>query len=691
MDRRCSISPLPHYLSGLHQAITDVNPLVSVRVMMVLSLLAAGVGMYLFVRGRWGSLAGIIAAVMYLYSPPLALTLPYSTGDLALLLALALLPLTLWSLDRLRYDNRSLSVLLAIAISSAYLLTDARLVTISAPLLLWCVTTIAGSPRLRRRASSILIAAFLLAAFFWLPALLERSTINWISATPNTLSGAVPITEAFATMPGYEKALLNPAPSRSIGLSAWLLTLGGIAAVLALQKPPDRSSLAVLMVLGLLLVGTASQTFSPLFYAPPTVFMAIQPYHALLIALVCFCLVSAQIGRWLQQEDDLRWRIAGTVGACLFPLLTALPAAYPPPWTAQNPPTVQTMISDELPGYHSGTLRDGILLPASMQELPAAPPRLLQDLQEGTFTRVLRGSLSGETRLDTVVQGPTQSRFTLVSERAVTVTLGLLNWAGWNATFDGRPLATSISPEGFLRLSLPADRGNVEVSLGATGARDAAWALTFAGVVATILLIRRRPRWQVKPLRLSLRSEDALVVAVVLIAWIGLTAWIRSEPALISTTQTQQRITPFRRFWQGGVDLLGYNLPDATLRAGGSFTLTAYWGASRPIVGSYQSQLLLTDAAGRIVAVVAHRHPGGIPALRWVVNQFVRDEFTLQLPTALSAGQYSLRLRLGACSLNQLLPCADDDLELLDATDELGRSTHGAVILPLTLQYASTP
>src|SRR5512141_988226 len=71
------LAPLPHYLSGYHQAFTDTSAIDSVNENLALAVIAAAVGMYLFARQRWGMSAGMIAALVYGFSPPVALNLSY--------------------------------------------------------------------------------------------------------------------------------------------------------------------------------------------------------------------------------------------------------------------------------------------------------------------------------------------------------------------------------------------------------------------------------------------------------------------------------------------------------------------------------------------------------------------------------------------------------------------------------------
>ena len=74
-------SPLFHFYARLTYAITsiliggfNISALDALRTVLMLSLLSCSSGMYLFVKSRSGRLGGIIAGLVYVYSPYLMFT-----------------------------------------------------------------------------------------------------------------------------------------------------------------------------------------------------------------------------------------------------------------------------------------------------------------------------------------------------------------------------------------------------------------------------------------------------------------------------------------------------------------------------------------------------------------------------------------------------------------------------------------
>ena len=80
--------------------------------------------MYLFLRLRVSAVAGVIGALVYVYSPYLLYKEPYARGDYPELLALALFPAIMWLFERLLW--RGGGVNFALAAVSVLLLINAH-------------------------------------------------------------------------------------------------------------------------------------------------------------------------------------------------------------------------------------------------------------------------------------------------------------------------------------------------------------------------------------------------------------------------------------------------------------------------------------------------------------------------------------------------------------------------------------
>jgi hypothetical protein len=91
-------APLAWALAGLAHSL-GLGAAESVKLVFGLSLLAGGLTMYLAARRLLGTAGGLVAALVYAYLP-YTLAVVYARGALPEAVAMALLPLTLWAVDR---------------------------------------------------------------------------------------------------------------------------------------------------------------------------------------------------------------------------------------------------------------------------------------------------------------------------------------------------------------------------------------------------------------------------------------------------------------------------------------------------------------------------------------------------------------------------------------------------------------
>jgi hypothetical protein len=651
------LAPLPHYLPGYHQVITDTSPADSINLFLALSIVAAGSGMYLFTAQRWGAPGGVVGALAYLFSPPIILALPYLKGDLGALMALGILPWVLWAFDHLYLYPQRRNLLLAVGSLSAMLLSDTRVALLGLFILATSIVSLRRQPGTYRHVVDALFAATLLTAFFWLPALAERQDIRWQATQPDTWAGAISPGELLGGIPYASPPTLNPLPYRAIGVGTWALALVGIALLLARRKslPVD---VALFLALGLVLLALSTPPFYRL-WSPTDLFLPLLPYHAVLLAVFCLSVVAAQAAcglDWLRR----RWRPIGLAVLGLVSPLIALPTLHLALATAlTDTPDYLASLQNELRGYHTGTFRDGLLLPGTAPTLPAPLPNLLRDMQEQTFDRISRRSFSAEAQINPVEHSPLYNRYIFDLSQPTSLEFNVLYFPGWSATIDGKPWEVQPTEAGLLRVRIPQLSGELVVLFEGTVTRNLSWALVVAGCAAMLLMLRRiHPisEQDGSPPRLAHPEIVGLGVALTVYAAVFLV--ISQRPGLLSASggQSLPGSAPF--VLKSGVALAGYTLAPETARPGEEVRLTLFWRAEQPLSENYQSEVALWDSAtGQQLAAAAHRHPGKIPTLRWLPGTLVRDEFVLTVPPGTPPGNYAIQAAIRPCDSLTPLPC----------------------------------
>ncbi len=485
------LAPLPHYLPGYHQAFTDTAPIDSVNLFLAGSIVAAGSGMFLYVRQRWGISASVVGALVYVFSPPIALTLPYFSGDLSLLMALGALPWALWAIDYLWVFPRRRTLVLAAVLVGAFFLCDARIALIGSLVILTGVATLRRLPGFSEHILVAIFAALALTAFFWLPALAERDAIHWIAARANAWAGPVPLSELLGDIPRFVPSGQGNVVYRGFGIGTWAQAVVGAGAIV--WKAWRRRALLLDVALYLVIGVTLAVLSTPAFYGlwpSPLNFQPVLPYHALLVAVFCLAVVSAQSVHWLEFVGP-RWQMAALTILCLVAPLASLAAVYPPDRSiGENQPSVVTGLQSELRGEHIGSFRDGVLLPEAAPRLPEPLPNLVESFQTDSFDRVNRQFYSAESQINSVERGLFYNRYFFDILQPGEVEFNILYYPGWSASIDGRRPDVQASPEGLLTVRLPKPNGELAIWLEGTPFRYLSWAITLGGAILLFLVAR---------------------------------------------------------------------------------------------------------------------------------------------------------------------------------------------------------
>jgi len=149
----------------------------SIKLVFFSSIFFSGVAMYIFVKELWGRSAGTISSLFYLLVPYRALDL-YVRGALAESFSFVWLPLILWSFLKLFKTGNTRYIYLS-AIFLALLMITHNLIFLPFMLILPFYLFFLIWKSLNRKLLVVscigsVVLSFLLSAFFWAPALLEK-------------------------------------------------------------------------------------------------------------------------------------------------------------------------------------------------------------------------------------------------------------------------------------------------------------------------------------------------------------------------------------------------------------------------------------------------------------------------------------------------------------------------------------
>jgi hypothetical protein len=366
-------APLTYYLGLVVELMPRLNAVDGVKAVFVVGLLAAGIGLYGFVRDNWGRTAAYVAAALYVYAPYVQYVDPHTRGDLAESFSFGVFALALWALDRLRRKVTAGRWLAAVGLVAAVILAHNLMAMVGFGLLLgWAIFQLpmvngqwsianrimrARQPgdeiRVNKGGASrlphpyiLLLALGLgvgLAAFFWLPVALEQDTVNLTNVIGS--GSHFDFRNHFLSWRELLRPSLlpdwgasEPAFALNMGMAQWVL--GGVGLVLlAAGRVRQRRQLLffALAAAGLILMMLPASTW--LWERLPLLEFLQFPWRLLgpLAAMV------AVLGGVAVGEIREAWSVKrGAWNCVLFSspvivgviLLLALPLSQVPPWPA---------------------------------------------------------------------------------------------------------------------------------------------------------------------------------------------------------------------------------------------------------------------------------------------------------------------------------------------------------------------
>lgn len=687
-------APLTYYLGLPLELLPGVDSVLAVKALFVAGIVLAGIGCYGFVRDNWGRPAGLVAAAMMMYAPYVQYVDPHIRGALPESFSFAVFPLALWALDRLRRRPSGGAWFSSVLLVAAVILTHNLMALLFYGLLVvWVFWQIGLQWRKRRHGQQRqpdlrgwpvstggrLILALVLgvgvAAFFWLPVILERNAVNL-----TTLIGAgdnydfrthfLSVREmlAFSQRPDWG-ATQSPFVF-NLGVAQWIG--GGLGLVmLALGRVQQRAHLLFFALALFVLLVLMLPLSEFLWELLPFMAYFQFPWRLLGAAAVTLAvLAGAGFGALAPAADEGRRRWLPALGVAL-PMLLALPLSQPTPWPPFGEVNLLRMSLIENSGRWLGTTSTADYVPVTVEMLPERKGSVVDNFSRGLPPdRVNREAMPNGAIVETEVVRPLLTRYTVTAPKQFRLRLFQFDFPGWQVTIDGQPAQTELAkPEGFIVVIVPEGQHTVEVRFGSTPARTAAWALTVTSLLLTVIYawwLGRRDAGNVaaKPPREEAWRVQSVVPATVTAAVITAGFLLLQPLGLFhyeSTGLTLDRpATPVNANFGDQIMLLGFDPVTEQVRPGDTLSLSLFWKALRPLTIDYQAFVHIFNEAGELVAQADRLNPGEFPTRRWPLDKYVPDLYTIPLPANMPPGTYSVATGLWVQSEGWRLPVFSD-------------------------------
>ncbi|MCQ3932280.1 MAG: hypothetical protein DPW16_17665 [Chloroflexi bacterium] len=674
------LAPMPYYVGGLHVTIAQAEPETSFKILLILSIFTGGVGLFGFIRQRWGAVAAIVGTVIFLFSPYTLQTEPYLHSDLGTAWAVAWFPAVLWAIDRTFQSGRGRDLLILAFTAMSLLLSDGTLSPILFAMaggwLLWMMLFSAKPLHWEITMGGFLLG-LTLAAFYWLPAFLEKDDIQWqtVASYPADYVAPNTISDLLAPLPLLDQSALNTPIRFNLGLATWALAVFGgiwmgIGFVRRLRKRTTflKSPEAVSFFIPLVMILSGLILDDSLW---GNGFEALQPMDLLGALTLACAILAAQV--MVMIEQLLHWslmRYAGVAILVLVVVISSAPAFYAPSFRPIEAPfTVNSLFELELRGHALGTFRHGYMLPKQATILPEPSTALLNSYNKERIFKVQTESLPPYSLVSVNAHDPTLDDFGIETRQATDVVILTLNYPGWQAELNDRPVSVeSVPTTGFIRIPLDAGSNDVIIRFSNTAVRQWAIIISLLSLILigglTYGLDRRRPPQEPDHTTSWLwgfGAEQKWLLALIALPLIGISIYFRANPSLITETSPSSSppagAIPLRLIVDGGIGFLGYEF-DNTINAGDTLNLYAYWRASRPNLPNYQVAIQIVESrTDTVVSETRYRHPANWPTNLWPTEGYITSIYQLQLPDDLLSGTYEIALQVESCDSIDLQPC----------------------------------
>jgi hypothetical protein len=648
------------YAPGLHLAggalwlLARLDAVIVWKLLHIIAMFLYPLGAYLWARRFAGRRGALVAAAAYTYLPVRFDEL-WMQNNLSQFMAMALLPILFWRLEVANERPAARHIAWVGAVFAAIILLHHPTGFLVAPFAGGHNLVIAAveRPRMLRRFAATcagLALGLALAAVFWVPALAEFRLVQ-ISRVQegqfSVVANLIPWDELTQPVLPVEQALQNIPRVFATGQAALLVVCAGVLA--AVRLPGQRTRL--LAAAGVLVVCLFFMTPQSAWWwqSFPIAQLVVYPWRLLGIA----ALAAVPAAALLPSLARPAWRspLAGAIialfAASVLPLYYLPLAFYDVPASEQTPAGAYRY---EIRTGNMGLTSGNEYLPTDVQVRPQDGSVARHEAIEwrvDLYTPSLPPGVISE-RLTDCAGGSTCYR--LLVPQPFTLQFNQMYYPGWDVRLGDRPLdARPAGPMGLLTVEVPAGEHRLTVRYGGTTVQHISAFISLCAVAVTVALgLHRAPASPP-----AIPADEAQKLALGVIALVA--GFIVADRAVLRAADFMRPAGDLRNpgaqvitNWQlGNLQLIGYDLPQTSVRPGDTLYVTLYWRLTSPTTRTASAALLLTDRFGTQVWGRADTSRiGNLEFVEWSTQRYVRERLALKVSE--DAPPYVGQLRLSA-------------------------------------------
>ena len=495
-------APLTYYLAEIFRLL-GAGYVDSLRLFVALVMVFSGLGAYLYARTLLSPLSSLLAAVVYMYVP-YHITNLYYRGDFPEYTAYTWYPFILWAMARL-VQTGSLGYLLAgSAFYAALILThNLSAFIFSGFLLVYAVALLLREHSARRwrdalasaaRLAAMALLAVVLTTFFWLPALAEKSLVNFdrLLFHFNFYEFFPTVEELFSTDLIHRYGVVFRSAEvygyRLGVLQAVFLVVGLV--LLVWQRRRFAVGLRIELVASLLVAAISFYFIFPIstwmWENAPLLDLTQFPWRFLAFIGLPSALFAGSVVELLR--GSLRWAavvvlvpiVVVSSAAGMFPIMSNVKEADVSP---------RGSIEFELTYGAIGTSAAAEYLPLWVKERPSISPIALATIL-GEEVSALAGRTDPGMEAVILEKRANRARYQVRASKPGAFVPNTLYYPGWVAFVDGKQVSTSVDePVGLIRIQVPEGDHVVDLRFVETPLRLASDLVSAFGLLVSLVLL----------------------------------------------------------------------------------------------------------------------------------------------------------------------------------------------------------
>ncbi|MDO8673779.1 MAG: 6-pyruvoyl-tetrahydropterin synthase-related protein [Dehalococcoidia bacterium] len=623
--------PLAYYLAeGFHLLGLSFGD--AMKALIAGGLLVSGLSMYLFTKDLFQSRpAALLSSIAYVYFP-YHLTDIYVRGAIPEATIISLLPVALWLFHRLASRVQAVYLIPGALVVAGIILSHVTFIFFLPILAVYYVWTVSFLSKAIRRALILGVAAFglgaALAAFYWLPVLLEEQYVaannaDWV--TEDAFRSELHDWDSLVQWrPTFDYQAKFPPKLAPLDL---IMAIGGLG--VGLIRKNNRKflrTLSLFLVAMPLLAFLISEPSSPFWERMPLAGMIQFPWRLLSFVGLATSVLAGLAAR----AGKFSYPVAAL--ACLAIILAGTwdlkikQLEYP-----DSSLTLGTLARYEYDSGVMGTAYGNEWLPVT------AKPGFTSPLYGAIESKKTEGIAAiaidsfrptGANAFAASVEAPNPSHLRLHS----------FYFPGWQARVDGKEVATYPSTDpGIVTFDIPEGRHEVSLSFGDTGVRALSRILSLLALLALALVATKAIRKRYShgpPVLLGLAGLPLLFVVLAIM-----------QSYVFGDAVPAKSISPVDL--AGRLRLLSYETKTTYVDGEAVLDVTLFWQTLQPERDDLKLSLEAHDRQGKVVAMqMGAPIYGTAPTSAWGVNEIVRERREIRLTGMSSPGPVVLRLGL---------------------------------------------